>query len=236
MKRLGNSLRKNIILLLTSLIFFGLPQNIENSSRNYEISRGKTNNIHFQNQTELNNKTNLEKSLLKENFQKKRIISASVGLDGVSEEYASKLIKEVSEDYKKQFNIQIRIKNIFNYFLPKKEWFVEEEMEKIKRKSDKKSEIYILLTNNDIKNASDSNDLYGESYPSKGYLWVETRYGFKIDKNLLDHEIGHLFSADDEYADRDSIMHKTNLMPKYWSQKSIDTILANKFNTWDNSE
>ncbi|MEK6758050.1 MAG: hypothetical protein AABX88_02885 [Nanoarchaeota archaeon] len=99
----------------------------------------------------------------------------NVVLDGVSKEYSKELLNEVSKIYAKEFNISFNVVDCYNYKLPET-WRTDLEMEKIKSISRKKSDIYLLFSNEDWDNQNDSGDysVVGEAHDGLGYAWIET--------------------------------------------------------------
>ena len=208
-------------LLLTFASFF-----IFNSFWNSDIS-GKS-------QTHpIGKESKIEKLILfQKNLKKLRSIGANVALDGVSKEYAKKLLNEISERYAQEFNISFNAVDFYNHKLPET-WCTDLEMEKIRDSSRKRSDIYLLFSNKDWNNKSDSGDfsVVGEAHEDLGYAWIETHNKEEDIKNLA-HELTHLFGVNHDDS-KTSFMHRQNSGKIYFTENMRKEILENKFKTWE---
>lgn len=211
----------NKCLLLTLASFF-----IFNSFWNSDIS-GKL-------QTHpIGKESKIEKLILSQkNLKKLRSIGANVALDGVSKEYAKKLLNEISERYTLEFNILFNAVDFYNHKLPET-WRTDLEMEKIRDSSRKRSDIYLLFSNKDWDNKNDSGDfsVVGEAHEDLGYAWIETHNKEEDIKNLA-HEISHLFGLEHNNSES-SFMHKKSEGGVYFTEDMRRKILENKFKTWE---
>lgn len=147
---------KKILLFLLPVFISGMPSviNMEKNVHSYSITE------------------NSKKKVLKEESlkAKPREIRVNIALDGVSKEYSEKLLDYVSEKYKKEFNISFNAVDFYTHNLPER-WRTDLEMEKMKKASRKKSDVYFLFTNTDWDNESDSGNysVVGEAHEKLGY-------------------------------------------------------------------
>jgi len=183
------------------------------------------------------------------NLKERREVTVNVALDGVSKEYAQKLLSFVSDIYEGQFNITFNPMGFYKHELPDR-WNFVREMRKMKDAAKNPSDIYLLLTGTDwtefgyflIKNSSHNSSAVGQTNPKAGAIWVETYQepmttiyslvrGTREVVQTLTHEIGHLFGIKHIYL-RGSIMHPYSSDSFIWTPKSKETILMNKKCQW----
>ncbi len=167
-----------------------------------------------------------------ENLKKPRNIKVNIALDGVSRKYAKELLREVSDIYKKESNISFKIVDYYGYKLPDS-WNTSSEMKKVRDFSRKRSDIYLLFSNRDWREQGDLDidSITGEAQDNLGYAWVETHNKKRDVKNLA-HEITHLFNVSHSNLE-DSFMHRKNPGKIYFTEDMKNTILKNKFKTWE---
>lgn len=178
----------------------------------------------------------IERLILPQRDTKKlRNIEVNVALDGVSRKYAQELLNEVSERYSKEFNISFKAVDFYNHKLPET-WRTDLEMEKIKNKSRRRSDVYLLFSSRDWDNQDylGSDPITGEAQDNLGYAWVET-HNKKSDLENLIHEITHLFGVNHTNLE-DSFMHRQNSGKIYFTEDMKNTIFSNKFKTWEFSK
>ncbi|MGV8152187.1 MAG: hypothetical protein ACP5OG_03830 [Candidatus Nanoarchaeia archaeon] len=166
---------------------------------------------------------------------KTRIVSANIGLDGFPKEDAENLLSKASKNYEENFGIKIVPIGFYEHKLSGS-WNTFSEMESFSRNCSEKSDIYLLLTNQNWGSKSDgpNESVSGEALPKMGYSWIEVNHGKEKTVKTLNHEIGHLFGADHIYL-KGAIMHPyNNTGEEGWTNKDKAAILKNKYIKWDN--
>lgn len=227
--KLSNYFGKKILFFLLPAFMLGIPStaDIEKNTPVYSITESwkkqRESEIHF-----------LEKRTLKTESlsTKPRKIKVNIALDGVSKEYSKTLLDYASETYKKEFNISFNAVDFYNYKLPEI-WRTDLEMEKIRDSAKKKSDVYLLFSDRDWNNKSDSGDysVVGEAHEDLGYAWIETHNKEEDIKNLA-HELTHLFGVNHDDS-KTSFMHRKNSGKIYFTENMRKEILENKFKTWE---
>jgi len=168
------------------------------------------------------------------NLEKDRVVTVNVALDGVSEKYAKKVLKKASDAYQKEFGISFDAVEYRVHTLPKGEFELYAQLRAMRDGSKKDSDIYLLLTNSDLANKEDENDssFCGKANRQRGWALVETHRGERKTVETLIHEVGHLFNAKHIYLD-DAFMHPYDSSANIWTAKTRETILTNKYRTWE---
>ena len=72
----------------------------------------------------------------------------------------------------------------------------------------------------------------GKANRQRGWALVETHRGERKTVETLIHEVGHLFNAKHIYLD-DAFMHPYDSSANIWTAKTRETILTNKYRTWE---
>ena len=161
-----------------------------------------------------------------------RIVKLCVGLDGVRRDEAGSLVAGLSREYEKMFNISFEPVEFVHHKLPDS-WQTSKEMHKVRDKSKEAADIYLLLTDTSYTRADlgPLSSLAGQA-STLGYSWVTVGPDNSRNVKTLGHEFGHLFGAGHIYI-KDTIMHPEALEMRTWSNLSRETILSNKFRTWE---
>ncbi|MHC4293358.1 MAG: hypothetical protein ACYSTX_03615 [Planctomycetota bacterium] len=166
------------------------------------------------------------------NLKSNRTVEVNIALDGVSRALAQQLISEVSQLYTNEFNISMVVVGMYDYNLSDN-WETDEQMSVIKKMVENKSDIYMLFTSRNWRNENDLlfSSITAEAYRDSGYIYLETCYGENT-TNILIHEFAHLFKARHIYR-KDAVMHPHNRDNPFWTQKTRQVILENKFRSWN---
>lgn len=171
---------------------------------------------------------------------KERIVTVNIGLDGTTKKQAEEIIKDVYDIFEKEFGIGFRMVDTYNFKMPDK--WKDDEMDKVRAAARNPSDIYLLFTQKDWTNLNDSTyveakkdtgSVAGLADSYHGWSWIETQHDKKLVVQIAAHEIGHLFRGSHVYL-RDEYMHpNTNPENPTWSPRNRQTILKNKYRTWE---
>ncbi len=227
--KLSNYFGKKILFFLLPAFMLGIPStaDTEKNTRAYSITESWKKQ--FESEVHSWEKRTLK---IESSSTKSRKIKVNVALDGVSKEYAKELLNNVSEKYTQEFNISFNAVDFYKHNLPET-WRTDLEMEKIRDSSRKRSDVYLLFSDKDWNNKSDSGDfsVVGEAHENVGYAWIETHNKEEDIKNLT-HELTHLFGINHDCS-KTSFMHRQNSGKIYFTENMRKEILENKFKTWE---
>ncbi len=166
------------------------------------------------------------------NRSKKRTATINVALDNVSLEEATRLLSKASETYETKFGITLETIGFYEHKLPKN-WELEDEGKNLKAKSDKKSDIYLILTDTNWSTSTNKEgSTAGQANSREGYVWAETCHDEHDKLHILLHEIGHIFGAEHIYK-RGALMHPSINELGNWEPDTESTILKNKYAKWE---